>query len=263
VAQARKTPGADLARYYDLDLLDDPGDVEMYLALADAHDGPILELGVGSGRIAVALAAAGHDVTGVDNDAAMLERARAAWKGRPPAAGGGSLTLVEHDLQTLALGGRFGLVILALNGLLLLDGRAAQLSALGVMAAHLAAYGRAVVDVWLPTPDDLALYDGRLVLEWVRRDPDTAEWVAKTTSARHESAAAAARVTTFFDAWADEAPARRSMRADDIRFLSASELVALAIQAGLEVESTAGDYDMSELERDSDRIVLVGRPAAR
>ena len=67
---------AALARLYDLDLLDDPGDLDLYLAMADRADGPILELAAGTGRLAVPLAVAGHPVTAVDLDPAMLERAR-------------------------------------------------------------------------------------------------------------------------------------------------------------------------------------------
>ena len=49
---------AEIARLYDLDLAEDPGDVDLYVALAQRTGGPILELAVGSGRIAVPLAAA-------------------------------------------------------------------------------------------------------------------------------------------------------------------------------------------------------------
>ncbi len=56
--------GAALARLYDLDLVEDPGDLDLYLALATRTGGPILELARGTGRLAVPLAAAGHDVTG-------------------------------------------------------------------------------------------------------------------------------------------------------------------------------------------------------
>jgi SAM-dependent methyltransferase len=69
---------ADLARLYDLDLVEDPGDLNLYLALAARTNGPVLELGVGTGRLAIPLAAAGHRVVGVDRDRAMLDRARAA-----------------------------------------------------------------------------------------------------------------------------------------------------------------------------------------
>src|ERR671912_98833 len=97
---------AALARYYDLDLQDDPGDLDLYLALAARTEGPVLELAVGSGRVAVPLAEAGFEVVGVDNDAAMLERARVR--------GGDALQLVESDLLEADLGARFGLAILAL-----------------------------------------------------------------------------------------------------------------------------------------------------
>ena len=263
---------ADLARYYDLDLAEDPGDVEMYVALASAHEGPILELAVGTGRIGTALAAAGHDVTGVDRDPAMLERARTAWSSRSadtsePGETGearrGSLTLVEHDITSLDLDRRFGLVIVALNSFVLLDGRAAQRATLEVIARHLSPQGRAVVDVWLPSPDDLALYDGRLVLDWVRRDETTGEWVAKSSSARYEAASGTAWVTTLFDAWrADAGDVKRTMRRDEVAFMGASELMDLARQVGLEAETVAGDYAMTPFSGASERIVLVGRLAA-
>ncbi len=57
-----------LARYYDLDLQDDPGDLDLYLAMAERTGGPVLELAAGSGRLAVPLARAGYAVTAVDND---------------------------------------------------------------------------------------------------------------------------------------------------------------------------------------------------
>src|SRR5262245_28469449 len=103
-----------LARFYDLDLQDDPGDLDLYLAMAARTGGPVLELAVGSGRLAVPLAASGYEVTGVDLDRAMLARAQHAWaaaeRDRGPSAGTrsrrvgskaperGSLTLVEADL---------------------------------------------------------------------------------------------------------------------------------------------------------------------
>jgi hypothetical protein len=57
-------PGADepladaLARLYDVDLVEDPGDLDLYLALAARVEGPVLELAAGTGRLAVPLAAA-------------------------------------------------------------------------------------------------------------------------------------------------------------------------------------------------------------
>ncbi|HEY8819291.1 MAG TPA: class I SAM-dependent methyltransferase, partial [Candidatus Limnocylindrales bacterium] len=158
---------AALARLYDLDLVDEPGDLDLYLALADRADGPILELAVGTGRLAVPLAEAGHTVTGVDLDPAMLDRARARAKG---SHGGERLTLVEADIVGLHLpdAGRYALAFIALNSLLILPTRNAQRAALRALADHLAPGGLAVVDVWLPDADDLGRFDGRIMLEWPR-----------------------------------------------------------------------------------------------
>ena len=149
----------DLARLYDLDLVEDPGDLDLYLAVAGRTNGPILELGVGTGRLAVPLAAAGYRVVGVDRDGAMLERARLALAAAGDDARG-RLDLVEADFVGLRLpsAGTFGLVFLALNSLLLVPTRDAQRETLRTIAAHLAPGGVAVVDAWLPDADDLARF---------------------------------------------------------------------------------------------------------
>ena len=70
MTELRRDPdtAAALARLYDVDLLDDPGDIDLYLALAARTGGPILELAAGSGRVAIPLAQAGYEVTAVDID---------------------------------------------------------------------------------------------------------------------------------------------------------------------------------------------------
>lgn len=248
-----------LARYYDLDLEDDPGDLPLYEALAARTGGPILELAVGSGRIAVPLALAGYDVTGVDSDPHMLERARRTWERRPPASRG-SLRLVEADLITSRIEERFGLVILALNSLLLLDERERQVAALHSLAAHLRPDGLAVVDVWLPAAEDLTLYDGRLQLEWLRPDPETGAEVAKLASACYDAATATVVLTQLFDATPrGGGPLSRVARTDRMRLVAAAELTAMAREAGLAVEETAGDHQMAPFGPGAERVIVIVR----
>ena len=260
----RAQAAAALARYYDLDLQDDPGDVDLYLALAESVDGSVLELMAGSGRVAVPLALAGHHVVAVDRDAAMLARAAAYWqsvKDRAPKSG--KLELVERDLGSYKGKAGFGLVILALNSLLLLDGRDAQRTAFQVIARSLAPKGRAVIDVWLPAPEDLALYDGRLVLDWVKRDEESGTTVSKTTSARYESAARTAHVTSFFDEWRGTDSPTRTIRQDEVKLASSDELGQYAHDVGLIVDTIGGDYEMGHFTPDSERVVMVFRSTAR
>jgi len=247
-----------LARLYDLDLTEDPGDLDLYLAVAGRTAGPILELAVGSGRLAVPLAEAGYEVTGVDLDPAMLDRARVAL------ASAGSdvakrLELVEGDMTEVRLpsAGRFRLAFLALNSLLVLGAREAQRAALRTLAAHLAPGGLAVVDLWQPDAEDLARFDGRLILEYGRVDPETGNLVTKIGSAQHDAATQTVTLTTIYEEGGRGAPANRWHRVDRLRLVSADELRGMAEDAGLEVEMLGGDYDLGPLGPRSERAILV------
>jgi SAM-dependent methyltransferase len=253
---------AALARLYDLDLADDPGDLDLYRALVARTGDPVLELAVGSGRLAVPLAAEGATVVGVDRDGAMLERSRqrAAAAHLPS----GRLTLVEGDLRTAVVphSGVFRLAFIALNSLMLLPTRSEQAAAVRALAARLRPGGLAVVDVWLPDADDLARFDGRLVLEYVREDPETGAIVSKSASARHDAATGTVTLTAIYDETAGGRPLARTIRHDRLRLVSADDLVAYATEAGLEVEVVAGGYDLEPLGAASDRAVLIGRRRA-
>ena len=251
---------AAIARLYDLDLAEEPGDVELYLALAQRTGGPILELAVGSGRVAVPLAAAGHTVVGVDLDPAMLARARARADRE-----GVKVELVEGDLtaaaslDAVARVGPYRLAVLALNSILLVASAEGQRAALAAMSAALAPGGVAVVDTWLATPAELAALDGRLSLEWLRTDPETGREVTKYDSAWYDSVHRLVTLTTIFEEGEPGASTTRWTRQDPMRQVTVDELVGYATAAGLEIERLAGDYDLRPLDADSDRLVLVAR----
>lgn len=248
---------AALARLYDLDLTEDPGDLDLYLALAERTGGPILELAAGSGRLAVPLALAGNRVTAVDLDPAMLDRARtfAAREGLGP----DQLSLVEADLLDLRLpdAGRYGFAFIALNSLMILSSRDAQRTALRTLAHHLAPGGVATVDVWLPDAEDLARFDGRIILEWPRTDPETGRLVTKAGSATHDAATGTVSLTTIFEEGEQGSSPHRWVRSDRLRLVSADELRAFAEDAGLVVEVLAGGYGLEPLGPGSERAVLV------
>jgi SAM-dependent methyltransferase len=248
---------AALARFYDLDLRDDPGDLDLWLALADRAEGPVLELATGTGRLAVPLAQAGHRVTGVDIDPVMLARARE----RAGAAGLGDdrLRLLEADLLTITLedAGRYALSFIALNSIMLLADRGAQRQAFATMATHLRPGGLAAVDAWLPDAEDLARFDGRVILEWPRTDLETGHVVTKAGSAVHDAATATVTLTTIYEAGPQGAAPARWIRRETLRLANADELAGFAEDAGLRVEILAGAYDLSGLGPGSDRAIVV------
>ncbi len=204
------------------------------------------------------LAEAGHTVTGVDLDPAMLDRARVRLRGSR-AGSADRLTLIEADLMGLRLpdAGTFGLAFIALNSLLVLPTRAAQRAAIRTMADHLAPGGLAVVDIWIPDAEDLARFDGRIILEWPRLDPETGAIVTKAGSAQHDASSAVVTMTTIFEESGQGEPARRWVRRDRLRLVSGDELRGFAEDAGLTVELLAGDYGLGPMGPGSERAILI------
>jgi SAM-dependent methyltransferase len=256
---------AAIARLYDLDLSEFDGDVDLYLALAQRTGGPIVELAVGSGRIAVPLAEAGYHVVGVDLDPSMLARART----RIAAAGlTDAIELVEGDMtkaatiEAVAGRGPYPLAILALQSILILTSPEGQRAVVDQMAQLVAPGGLVVVDTWLPTPADLVGFDGRLSFEWLRTDPASGHEVTKTLAAWYDHVRRLVTLTTFFEEGNAGEPPVRWIREDPLRLIGVDELVGFAKDAGLEIDRLAGDHDLGPLEPGSDRVVLVARKPA-
>lgn len=254
---------AAFARLYDLDLQDDPGDLDLYLALADRAEGRILELAAGSGRLAVPLAAAGYQVTAVDVDPAMLARARqrADEAGLPD----GRLELIEADLLGFRDEGAadYALAFIALNSMMLLATRDAQRRAMQTLATNLSLGGLVAVDVWLPDIEDLGRFDGRLILEYVRPDGTASTIVTKTGSAIHDAATGTIMLTGVYEEARQGEPVRRWIRQDTLRLISADELAAFAEEAGLRVELMAGGYDLTPIGPGSERALLIAERRER
>lgn len=259
-ATPAETPAEALARLYDLDLQDDPGDLDLWTALAAQADGPVLELMAGSGRIAIPLAEEGHAVTAVDLDAAMLARARRRAEAAGPEVVA-RVTLVAGDvtMPDLGLERSFRLAVIALNSILLLPSRAAQRAAWETIAAYLVPGGVAAVDTWLPDAHDLARYDGRLHLEYYRPEPETGRWVTKMAAAQHDAATQTVALTTIYEEGDPGEPASRWVRRDVVHLVTADELRAMAEAAGLEVELVAGGYDLEPLGPHDERAIVIAR----
>jgi len=134
---------ADLydAVYEGSEHLDTDGALALLTELAGA--GSVLELGVGTGRLALPLAARGVDVVGVDASAAML----AALAAKP---GGDAVHGVQADFGTLDLGRRFDLVVLAFGTIFALPDQDAQVDCFASVARHLEPGGRFVLEAWVP-----------------------------------------------------------------------------------------------------------------
>jgi len=125
------------------------GDVEFYRELARGAGGPILDVGCGTGRVAIELARDGHAVLGVELSAAMLaiaERRRAEL----PYEAAARLELAQADMTTLSLAREFALIITPFRSFQALLTQEAQRSALSAMRSHLRSGGHLVLDLFDP-----------------------------------------------------------------------------------------------------------------
>lgn len=146
--------------YYDVAYRSRHDDVAYYVRLGRLSGGPVLEYGVGTGRIALPLARAGVDVTGVDLSAPMLAQLARKLDSEPPDVKRRVRT-VRGDMRTVRLRKRFPLVIAAFNTVLhLLERRDVEHFLAGVKS-HLAPGGQLVFDFSVPHPDYLGADPGR------------------------------------------------------------------------------------------------------
>lgn len=122
-------------------------DLHFYRRLAEDYGAPVLELGCGTGRVALALAQAGIPVVGLELAPEMLgyaerEAARAQLKA--------PLTLLAGDMRDFALPQRFPLIIAPFNALMHLYTVSEQDAALRCVRAHLADGGAFAFDLFIP-----------------------------------------------------------------------------------------------------------------
>lgn len=136
-------------------------DVAFYREMAGEHGSPVLELGVGTGRVALALAKDGHEVVGLERMPPMLEKLRARLA-KEPRELRDRVQLVRGDMRkfriaprgerktTSSAPRRFPLVIAPFNVLMHLYAREELEQMLACVRAHLAPRGVFVLDVRMP-----------------------------------------------------------------------------------------------------------------
>lgn len=140
--------------YYDRAYRARRDDVAYYVRMGRLCGGPVLEYGVGTGRIALPLARAGVSVTGVDLSEDMLGRLASHLR-REPEDVRPRVRAVRGDMRTVRLRERFPLVIAGFNTFLHLYDRTDVEQFLERVRAHLTPGGHFVFDVSVPHPDYL------------------------------------------------------------------------------------------------------------
>jgi len=229
-----------IARLYDPWSRSVIEDVEFYVAEAKADGGPIVELGVGTGRIALPIASAGIEVIGVDSSEGML----AVCREQAERAGLAELLdLRLGDLREPPVEERVGLVICPFRAFLHMPNEEERLRALRAARALLRPGGRFVFDVFAPSGQDIEETHGR----WIEREPgifERAHWNEQQ------------RTLTLGVRGPDGESTLR------LAWISAGEWQVLLERAGFEVEACYGWFDRRPFTGGEDTVWVAKRRGA-
>jgi SAM-dependent methyltransferase len=247
------------AELYDFAYWDFTEDAEFYANLARISDGPILELGAGTGRVAVRLAKAGFQVTGIDGSKSMLQRGRENMKAaRIPAK---RLQLIEGSMMKFDLDAHFGTIIVAGNTFQHLLTTADQRACIACVARHLAPAGIFAISIHSPAsvPWDEGSGPASLRFDWVRRNPASRETITKMVASEPDSSRMVRHLTYIYDRSGADGVVRRTIFETDLRYSTQSEIELLLQEAGLRVTHVYGDYDLSPVGPDTEQLIFVAR----
>lgn len=204
-----------------------------------AGSGPALELAVGTGRVAIPLAARGIPVTGIELSQPMVDQLRR----KVPEE---HLPVVTGDMATTTVPGRFSLVYIVWNSIGNLRMQDEQVQCFHNAARHLAPGGRFVIELWIPG---------------IRRLPPGQAAVPFEVTDRHVG-------FDTYDLVTQQGTSHHYRRLDDgstrygysnFRYIWPAECDLMARLAGLELEKRVADWDGSPFTSDSESHVSVWR----
>lgn len=236
--RAESSPYDAIAQLYDPWSRSVVEDVAFYVDEARRSAPPVVELGVGTGRIAVPIAAEGIPVIGVDSSAGML----AVCREQAVLAGvADRLDLRLGDLREPPVETPVELVICPFRSFLHLEDEGDRRAALAAVLRLLVPGGRLAFDVFTPAADDIEQTHGR----WLEREPGIYERALWDREQRRLvlSVRGAEAETTMSLAW-----------------VSPEEWRALLLETGFEIEAHYGWFDRTPFRSGEDSVWIARRP---
>lgn len=249
----------DYAPYYDWENRQTVGrrDIAFWQRMASAVDGPILELGCGTGRVAVPLAKDGARVVGVDRSASMLDRARTRVK---RARLGARLQLIRGDIRHLPFPGKSFPLVIAPYGILqsLLDESllADTLKDVHRVLARNATFGIELV-ADLPAWDE---YSERTTLRSPRGPHGKPIALVETVKQDRRK-----HITRFVQTFVEGRGKSATRKTFSLAFrtLTVPQMVQRLEQAGFAVSALLGDYQGGPWDLRAEVWIILARRGAK
>jgi SAM-dependent methyltransferase len=252
-----------IADYYDASplVVNRKQDVAFYLAQAAASRGPVLELGCGTGRIAVPVAESGIRIAGLDISQKMLELAEQKRSCLRPERRE-LLRLVHGDMTSFALPDQFSLIIIPFRPFQHLLSLEAQLNCLSCARRHLAGGGRLVLDFF--QTDAARMHDPQFLKAHVVAEydmPGARQVRLFERIAAFHRAEQSNDVEMAFEVTQPGGHIDRHVFAFTLRYFFRYEVEHLLARCGFRVLALFGDFDRSPLQDDSPEMIFVAEAA--
>lgn len=241
-------PYERIVPFYDLEHDAFVEDRDFYLNLI--QEGPVLEIGCGTGRIIEPLARAGLETHGIETSAAMLAAARRRLQGVPNAH------LHQMSATALSLPDRFAWVIWPLNVLWHLTELETQIRALRAARAHSIAGGSIVVDLSNPLTMQDRQNAGEVRRRFGAKDGD--DDVSGFSSAHDVESEQLLEIDLWYERVTPDGALRRSTTSLALRYTYRFELQLMLEAAGYRVRQLYGSYDLEPYDSDAPNLLLVG-----
>jgi len=231
-------------------------DIPFYLELASKVDGPVLECACGTGRLAIPLARAGADVTGLDLSREMLSVFRAKLR-KENAGTRKRIHLHRGDMRNFRLEKKFRMAFVGFASFLHLLTVKDEEDCLKSVLKHLQPNGIFTVDVFNP---DLSRPQQLVRLDKVRQHGK--ETILRFNEQEMDLENQLIRATNIYDFVSESGSVKRKVINFQMRYIFKDELVQLLERTGYTVEQVYGNFDKTPFQEKSPRIICVAQSKA-
>lgn len=241
--------------FYDEWTKDVTGDVDFYVRRALEVPGPIVELGVGTGRIAIPTAQAGQNVIGVDLSPTMIAEAR---RRAADAGVAHMIAFAEADMKTFVAEEPVHLVTIPFRSFLHMETPQEQLTCLSSVYRSLVPGGHLILNMFVPDPAFIVSQDRKrnLHAEFIDERGRRCEiWVVP----EYEITTQEITINATVEAYEGKKLVETTEGRLRVRMIHRFEMEHLLTRSGFEIEDLYGDFDERPLAEGCLEMIWVAR----
>jgi len=246
----------NLALYYDTEWRNLTQDIPFIIEEARAAGDTVLELGCGSGRIALPLAREGFSVWGIDNSSEMLALFEKKLAGEAPEIAG-RIHLSRQDMRDFSFDRRFKLILIPFNSFLLLTDRRDFDVCLQNCRNHLEDTGRFVIDIFSPNFELCAVKEPKMQFLQHFYIPELKKVVVQWEYAKRDMGKQLIDIDFLYEEYDQNGNLIQKTHSLQMSIIFRYELQYLLEKNGFTVEAVYGNYDRSPFIDTSPQIICV------